>query len=328
MEDAVAHHPKSPSQWLLSKRTEWLSSLKGDDRHAITRQLSWMAWDATVFEIVNTARGMAPRDADGALQINSMVHELFNKGFFQSQMVAIRRLADKSFGFDHEKKGVWSLVSVLKDMRTHQVALSRAAIFEAERLCYDFKPLEHQWSECAYQHHQTGRWPDNTPDRIRIGLSESRHEHIDRLAGVGESDRSPDDQIPAAVFDTLIHRVTDACKDVSAHVDKFIAHSATPASRAVVNADELRLTLQHIEEAHRALCEVASFLVIYVLGDAMPGYLATPQYDQFQHIERPLVDKADIPKLDSLWLKLRDQYHDWSQWTMEEFETYSRAMLR
>jgi hypothetical protein len=283
-----------------------------------------MAWDATVFEIVNTARSMASRDADGALKINSMVHELLNKGFFQSQMLAIRRLADGSYKFEHSKRGVWSLISLLDDMLAHQSGLTRSAILESEGLFYDFKPHEDRWSACHWEHHRTGRWPDDTPDLNRIRQSQDRHRDIDRLAGLDVGDRSPDDCIPATVFEILKHRVAIASKDVSTHVDKFLAHSASPDSRASVNADAVRLTLQHIEDAHRALCEVASLLAIHVLGDAMPGYLATPQYDQFEHIERPLVTKADVRELDSLWLKLRDQYHDWSQWTLDEFETYLR----
>jgi hypothetical protein len=307
------------------KRLQWLASLKGDDRHAITGQLGWMAWDATVFEIVNTARGMAPRDTDGALQINSMVHHLFNKGFFQSQMVAIRRLADGGYKFDDKKRGVWSLVSLLDDMLVHQLALSRSAILEAEGLFYDYEPHETRWYECYMEHHRTGKWPNDTPNLNRIRQSEDRHRHIDRFAGIDHDRRSLEDRIPPRVFQTLKRRVGIASKDVSAHVDKFIAHSASPESRQSTNVDAIRLTLQHIEDAHRALCEVASFLAIYVLGDAMPGYLATPQYDQFAHIERPLVSKADLPKIESVWLRLRDQYQGWSQWTLEEFENYLRS---
>lgn len=283
-----------------------------------------MAWDATVFEIVNTARGMAPRDADGAVQINPMIHHLLNKGFFQSQLVAIRRLADGAYKFGDKKRGVWSLVSLLNDMLEHQPALSRAAILETEGLFYDYKPLEQRY----WQEHFTGGHSDGIPSLNRIRQSEDRHRHIDRFAGLHPDQRSPADRLPLIVFQTLKHRVVTASKDVSVHVDKFIAHSASPESRESANADAVRLTLQHIEDAHRALCEVASLLAIYDLGDAMPGYLATPQYDQFKHVDLPLVSKADIPKLDSLWLRLHGQYHAWSQWTLEEFQDYSRNEYR
>ncbi len=308
------------------KRPQWLESLRGSDPNAICRQLSWMAWDATVFEMVNTARGMAPRDEDDAIKVNSMVHELFDRCFFRNQMAAVRRLADDAYSLDDPKRGVWSLVSLLKDMRAHQHGLTRSAILEVEGLFYDYDPLEDRWSECACHHRQTGEWPTDTPDLIRVGLSEIRHGHIDRLAKVEEQARSRDDRIPIDVFSALESRVISTCKDVSMLVSKQIAHSASPQSRAIVNADEVRLTLQQLEDAHRALCEVASFLAIYVLGDAMAGYLATPQYDQFEYLDRPLVEKSDIAKLDSLWLKLHNKYHAWSQWRLEEFEAYKASI--
>jgi hypothetical protein len=243
-----------------------------------------MTWDAAAFRVVNEARRLAPRDPDGGRQLNGLMHSLLDRAFFASHMAAVRRLTDDRYPLNG-KKGVYSLPALLKDMRKHRELLTREAIFAAEGLEYD----------------------------------EDRHKQIDRLAGVQAQDRQPGDTVREKLFIDLQQKMEKATEDVKCHVDKFIAHAATPGSREIVGADEAGLTLNHLWRAHQHLSEVAGFLGVYVLGDGCLGYLAIPQYNQFKYIERPLINASHIDKLQDFWRRIEDEYHDWSQWDLDQY---------
>lgn len=269
---------------LAEKRKQWLEVLSGEDRHSIISQITRMTWDAAAFRVVNEARRLAPRDPDGGVQLNGLMHSLLDRAFFASHMAAVRRLTDDRYPLNG-KKGVYSLPALLKDMRKHRELLTREAIFAAEDLEYD----------------------------------EDRHKQIDRLAGVQAQDRQTGDTVREKVFIDLQQKIEKATEDVKCHVDKFIAHAATPGSREIVGADEAGLTLNHLWRAHQHLCEVASFLAIYVLGDSFPGALPIPQYDLFKYIERPLVTASQVDKLADLWRQIEKETHGWSQWGLDQY---------
>ena len=308
---------------LTEKRQQWLAVLNGEDQHSIHRQLIRMTWDATVFHVVNEARGMADPSPDGGVQLNGMVHRLFDQGFFISQCVAIRRLVD---GYDLDgDRGVYSLIALLEDMERHGHLLTRRNIYDAEELEYDDKAIEQQFSEGLYHHYKTGEYPDDMPPNGLYLQSTTRHKHIDQLSGVAESDRSPDDQILPSVFQNLKTRVNEVCDDVARHVNKFIAHASTPESREKVEASGSPITLQHLEDAREALCQITAFLAVYMLGDSSSDFFPIPQYEQFEYIERPLVKAADIIKLERVWNARQSSASERHRWTIEDYHQYVRT---
>jgi hypothetical protein len=302
---------------LAEKRKEWLEVLSGEDRHSIISQITRMTWDAAAFRVVNEARRLAPRDPDGGRQLNGLMHSLLDRAFFASHLAAIRRLTDKSPL--KGTKGVYSLWALLQDMLTHLKLLTREAIFAAEGLEYDYEPIRQKFFEYADQQRATGRGAYSVPAGLWWQKHEVRHEQIDSLAGVQAQDRQPGDTIREKVFVDLQQKIKAATKDVKRHVDKFIAHAATPKSRAIVRADETGLTLNYLWQAHQHLCEVAGFLAIYVLGDSFPGPLPIPQYDQFKYIERPLIAASQVDKLADLWRQIDKETHGWSQWDWDQY---------
>ena len=146
--------------------------------------------------------------------------------------------------------------------------------------------------------------------------SNKLHERIDRLTDTKSSDRRANDTIQEDVFVNLEGKVKTACEDIKDYANKFIAHAATPESRAQVK----KITLNHLWEAHRNLCQVTGFIAIRILEDSCPAFLSVPQYNQFEHIERPLIDLGQVGKLRELWRQFGKDCHDWSQWTLDDYE--------
>ena len=112
-------------------RRHWVEVLAGNDQHSIRTQLSRMAWDAAAFESLDRARATLGTDGGGKPLLNGMLHDLIDQGFFATQLLAIRRLVDDD-GL-YKDRGVWSLVSLIKDMRKNSGLLTRQDVLIA---CY------------------------------------------------------------------------------------------------------------------------------------------------------------------------------------------------
>jgi len=298
---------------LSEKRKEWLNVLLGKDRHSIANQISQMTWDAAAFRVVNEARRLAPQDADGGVQLNGLMHSLLNRAFFASHAAAVRRLTDKASR--EGRRGVYSLSALLQDMLKHRKLLTREAMFAAENLHYDYEPIQQRYFEYKSEQEK----PCWVPEDRWWHKHENRHKKIDRLAGVQAQDRGPGDTVREKVFPDLQKKIKKATEDLRCHVNKFIAHAATPDSRATVGTDEAGLTLNHLWQAHRQLCEVAGFLAAYVLGNSFPEPLRIPQYDQFKYIDRPLIDTSGVGALRELWDQFHRECQGWTQWDLDQY---------
>lgn len=103
------------------------------------------------------------------------------------------------------------------------------------------------------------------------------------MVGIAADKRSPDNLVPDNIlkqFDGKLASIEELCK----YVDKYIAHSATPDSRKAI-PDEIKEALGKVLNAHKIICETASFignkLLFYGFGDFLPG----PRYGQFDQFD-------------------------------------------
>lgn len=269
-----------------ARRAMWIECLDSDDPHSIFQQIYRMIWDAAAFRVINEALRIAPpaKDGkDGAVQRNGMVYGLLDKCFFESQMLAIRRLTDTyPITGDCRNRDVFSLTSLLRDMQKHAHLITRENVFAAENLEYEvqahFVPKELDW------------------ERLKL-----RHEDIDFLSGVTAERRKRVDPVRTEVLGRLEHKVEKACNSIHSEVDKFVAHAATPSSRQGFDRDKVGITLGHIWQAHEVICTVANFIDIYMLTGTSHGFLANPQCNHFKYIDLPLVEREAIPALKEIW---------------------------
>lgn len=303
---------------LAEKRPQWLEVLSGKDRHSIINQLTEMTWNAAVYQIVNEARRLAPTDSNGGVQLNGTLHGFIDHCFFTSHMAAVRRLSDTCPL--EGKRGVYSLAGLLDDMKLNRELLTREAIFSVEKRPYDYEHIRQRSLEYDQERIASGEQAYCVPQELRWENHERRHKNIDRLSDTLSESRQPGDIIIEDVFNNLRQKADSACEKVVTHVTQFIAHAGSPESRRNVQVSKWSMTLDHLWKAHRSLCEVASFIAIVILGDSCPGFLPIPQFNQFEHIERGLVTLCDLPTLQKIWQDLDREYHNWSQWTLEDYE--------
>ena len=300
---------------LRLKRQQWLKVLDGEDQHSIYRQLAQVAWDAASFKVINEARKLTVANSHDGFRLNGLIHDLLDRGFFTTQLLAIRRLTDVNYPLEG-RKSVWSLTGLLDDMAESHRLLTRAAMFEVEGLEYDVKRVRERFDKWSEQPHQGLRV---VPNDMNFGNIVFRHSSINRLIGKTVTSIIPDDTVGTEVFTGLREMIVASCDAANLYVNKFLAHAASPDDRRGDNADSVDVTLGMLREAHQVICQVASFLSIYVLGAAHPNYLPVPQYNLWENIEVPLVNLKNIPDLRKVWAESNSELHDWTHWGLDGY---------
>lgn len=298
---------------LKAKYDEWREWIYGDDIHSICRQIRDMIWDSAVFLSVNESRKYMPLDGEGKTINNGMVHEFINHCFFRTQAIAIRRLLDKNVS--RGERSVISLWRLIEDMQQNACLLTRQNIIAVFGFPYDYQSVE---GEILKEMDSKQGRPTVPPRHVQCVHSRHMHSHIDAMAGVSSDQRSPDDAIQDCFFAWIKSRL-NTCEQIHTYVNKFFAHSASPESRATINADEINVTLGHILGAHKAICEVADLLCRCFFYKGHGGFLPTVLYDQFEHFDKPLATPEVIRNLREQWKdyhKTVEQYDRW-EWERE-----------
>ena len=266
------------------KWKEWRKCYSDDDNHSryssggdvnsICNQISGMLWDAAVWNIINKSRTFASNNSDGSLQVNDMIHKLIDRCFFKSQMIAIRSLV---YGKNLSgQKAAYSFSSLIKNMIKHSELITRGNILKTE----------------------------NLPDAMDL-----REKSLDKLCGVQENSRSPSDVVKKEWLVKAKSAVEKASRKINKYVNDFIAHSATPERRR--ETESVNVTLDELYNAQRQICNTATFIGRLLNGPVDYQRLPTPNYDQFEHIDLPLVDSKHVNDLRNEWQAFREKTAEW-----------------
>jgi len=296
------------------KFEEWENMLVGKDTHSIRNQIHNMIRDCAVFQCINESRKYGDKDDKGNIKRNGMVHDFITQSFFKTQLLSIRKLVDKDFNRVQRNKPytVYSLYNLIEDMKNNSALLTRKNIFAVLDLPYDYKEAEtHFWQKVP----KIGNSRGPVLGDPKIESSKDIHRRIDSMVGVVEDKRNPDDLIPNNIleqFDDKLASIDELCN----YVDKFIAHSATPESRKVI-PDEIEGALGKVLNAHKIICETASYLGNNLLFCGFGDFLSTSrcgQFDLFEYLDEPIASKETIGKLREHWEKYRRETEQWNMW--------------
>jgi len=162
------------------KRSEWVQCLI-KDTFSISKQISNMLWNDTVFRTINEARKLTAKEGSKEIGFNGPLLELFDQGYVTTQVMAIRRLTDPTF-YD-PKRAVISLPRLVDDMRQYGDLITRE-----NYICFDglaFEGVTHEKEGINWMH-----W-----NRM--------HENFDKLSGVSKTKRQRTDKIHPNIFNPL-----------------------------------------------------------------------------------------------------------------------------
>lgn len=284
------------------KFKEWENMLVGKDKHSIRNQIWDMIWDCVFFQCINESRRYIAQDDEGEPKLNKMIHYFIDQSFFKTQLLSLRRLTDK-------RSDVYSLYSLIEDIKKNNALLTRRNILDAYGLPYDYEKVRAEFDKKI-------DWTQGAVfEPNEIGHSENIHRQIDSMTGMTADKRTPDDLIPDNILTQLGDKL-ESVKELCDYVNKYIAHSATPDSRRTI-PDEIKGALGKVLNAHKIICETASSIGNKILFCGFGSFLSGPQYGQydqfdvFEYLDEPIASRETIEKLREFWEKYRTETEQW-----------------
>lgn len=296
---------------LKQKRELWLRSYSDTNINSITRQLIELSIIITDFRVINEARRLASAIEGGGVQLNGMLHNLLNRTFYDSVLFRIRKLTEDKYLEKSNGKGkdesVISLVSLLNDIKSNHLLLTRRNLFDVEELEYDYDKLRNLEIEYCNKMKQEGNTEYIIPLDIDPCKSIERHCMIDKLCKVQGDSRSESDCLDETVIVSMIDKIKENLKEVKNLVDKEIAHAATQESKREIAIKPISIT--EIVDAHILLANVANFIQHAILNKGTTDFYPL-ELNKFQYIEKPLVIAESIPQLEMIHKDLLKEVKD------------------
>lgn len=286
----------------------WVDCLKGNDTNSIFQQISLMIWDTAIFHIIVKSRQIQIEKNPNAPEVNGSLHSFIDRNYFQSQVAFIRRLTDKSYGLTG-KRGVYSIYALINDIAGYKNELTREKYFSLRNLTYDYNEIREKEREFIRKQ-PFGKGFFVPPEFDWETIAEA-HQTFDRLCQTRLDDRKPSDVIDQRVLLRLQEKL-EKCREITNYVDKFVAHSATPESRASENVTATEITFRHLWEAHRIVFEVAEFISVILFSEGhMALAIENPSF--FQYWETPLFGKGDYNLVRDTLEDYRKETEQWNQ---------------
>jgi hypothetical protein len=274
----------------VQKREEWKRCIIGTLPHAVHRQVTHMLWNDTVFRTFNEARRLTIEAKSEKFGFNAPLIRLLDEGFVATQTMSIRRLTDRNFR--EPEKAVISLVRVIDDIKENTDLVTRE-----NYMCGEGGPYAE---------------PDSMKDTVAWMHWRRKQENFDKLSGTDQDKRERLDKLRKSVLQNL-GKELKVCGSVRKYTNKFIAHASDPKTSPQPTEDEMKITLDKLDECYRAIVRVSSFIGSVVLYEHGLGGVPVPQYDQFKNMSLPMVAKKDMDKLYAFWSERCREVEKWDQ---------------
>jgi len=294
------------------KRKYWLSLLTEGNRNSVYSQIHDLLWEDTVFRTLNESRRLAGEEAP----ISGLVWEMIRSGYVTRQAVGIRKLVDR-------RSNVASLHRIIADIKANRELITRFNFVSYDGLPYDPSEAKQRFfEEAAAKESSSVAWlPTSGPDAW--GMAEIVHEAFDRLSGVSPPKRTPNDLIRKSVLQRLEAQLAiEPIRAIERYASAFEAH-ASASALGPSGEPEPAISLSVLRDVHKAIAQVANFLRSFVLYESTSGLIPTPQYDQFEHLERGFITEDMLPALHEFWHQHND---DTEAWLSED--AFRTAVLR
>jgi hypothetical protein len=291
----------------MEQRIEaWRQAFEHDD-NAVVPTLTTFAWNHAVFMSVVKAVELAPVDAEGNKPLNFSVLNLLRSSYWGGAILSIRRLVDPNPL--NGPRGVSSLRSILNDVSACRRRITRRVYVETiAGLQYDEEDVDRRyWEYLLGQPPGVAVW---VPPELHVEPISQRHDEFDFLSGIARDARTPEDLIDANVFERLEARLArvDA---IAEHATVYFAHASTKESRE--GRELASFGPNDAMEALQILVETAELIGRWFLYRGVGDVLATPQFDQFENLDKPLLADNQVEELRTQWDTFAERTALWPQ---------------
>ncbi len=266
---------------LMPRIESWRKAFS-DKTTGIHRTLDDLIYQYACFRVVIRIVDIAnhKRDPDHP-PLNQMIFDMIADGYWSHLLLGARRLLDPQA--ISGKVGVYSLRSVLADIKACAPKITRRiyveAIWDAD---YDLPALEAARSRMA-------------------------HEYFDFLSNTSAENRSGDDLLNVSMLKKIEARLAklDSIKD---HVTVHLAHSGNKTSREGKLLENFGMS--KARECLKELKEVADFIggrFCQASGSGLTHFTG----DQFEGLDRPMIETDSIPELEAVWREIDQDVSTW-----------------
>ncbi|GLS35035.1 hypothetical protein GCM10010869_06230 [Mesorhizobium tianshanense] len=285
----------------IERISRWREAFR-DDTTGIHKTVQDLLWNYAAFRTTVRIVRLANERREARPPLNQMLFNLISEGYWSSLLLGTRRLLDKAPL--NSPKGVYSIRSVVKDVETSRGWITRRIyvekVLDAQ---YDLDRLRREEHEKLTAAKGGVIWGD--PELMK---SEAAHRHFDTLSGVSHLERSPDDLIDPAIFTRIEARLA-ALDGIAVHVSTHVAHAGNKESRLNKLLDDF--DIRDARKTLKQLKEVADLTGVWFANEGGTG-LATYIGDQFEGLDQPVVQKADIADLAEQWRVIDREVANWS----------------
>jgi hypothetical protein len=281
-----------------AKLREWKKCLNDEnDSHSIFHQITTLMWDDTIWRTFNEARGLSEQTHDPSTGLQGTLIDLFDRAFLLShQPMAIRRLTEPH-QYD-PKRAVYSLGSLLGDICNNQHLFTRE-----NYICYDGLTYEQVAGE---------KWQDDFNRSYR-------QNKYDTLSGKNHKERLREDKLDIIFLDGLKNRF-QTFDNLRTFVNKFIAHASDPCNRSKISKKDSEVSIALLEKCYKGLFYIAKGIEL-LLDDLALCDVPTPQFDQLNNWDKPIVTSEDKNKLEEYWYNRSLEIDGWSKEATEHYRS-------
>lgn len=286
----------------------WRQALNGrEDSHSLVQQVEELCWGVATFEAL-MASWRSETASDGeTLQVNSILFHFVVDNFVKSLCLDLRKLTDEGVlvasPTAKSDRSVYSLHSLLADIKDHRDKYTRRRLFIACKLEYDIDEINRRHWQFVRENFPNGG-TYSVPRELDDMPSKLTHKYWDKLSRCTPTSRGPGDLIAADHLDRLEEEVAAIRSEVEFVVNKHFAHAATPHSRMSAESKKENITLAELLElvirAGRAVNSVSA-----LLSSAVFPFLAYAQFDKWEYWGHGWQVQRDI--LEAAWRKWQER---------------------
>ena len=294
------------------KHAEWTMAMRGDDsrpRNSIHSQIVELVDSAAWYRVVLLARDLAPKGESATEHLNGPFHRWIDTTFSDSFFIRVRRLAGGTSDSLDGKRGCYSLLALIRDLRANRSLLTRGNLLALDDLPFDLAAADRLLEDTSRK--ATG-WVA-IPSRADVRRSKRRNAEIDQLCGVDEAGRSLTDTVLEEVFTDIEARLASATSDLNLITDKLVAHASTLESRQRHQKDieTISITMNDLWSAMECLCRSVAALDGWLITRMSHAFLPDMRTHHWNGIDFPLVQTHNAPQLKDYWKQLEKEATQW-----------------
>jgi hypothetical protein len=295
------------------KRKLWLSWIDTDEHHAIWQVISSMVWRDAAFK---TLMHFALANENNGLN-NSLLADALIEGHVATQVLAIRRLVDKS-------KNTISLRRLIMDLKGGFALLTRENCVCFDGLPYDYEAVQQREMMERIKAGSGPFWGERSGPNAHT-TSRMMHQQFDELAGIDPVKRCREDRLPISLLTTIERWLDESKADGLAEWSHaFLAHAGGPEQRKKIT-DQL-VTADKITEAIAALARVTEAISRWLLfaSGRTSSLMPVAQFNPFEKLDAQIMDTGGLPDAWTLWHQLSDERNHYLDGVVEALMQHGR----